>query len=122
MPATLADFRAQFPDEPFASTPDAKVQRLLNVALSLHSVNETATLYCAAHLLALMAEEDATSLEPDGGAGVVEQESIGPRTVGYVTQAQGDKRRAFYATTAYGRMFLALEERTPTHAMGILVA
>ena len=122
MALTVTSFRSIFPDEPFASVSDAKVESYIEVALKIHTRDELATLYCTAHLLALDIERDEPTLEPDGGAGVVESEGIGPRQIGYVTQATGDKRRAFFAPTTYGRTFLVLEERHPKVALGTLVA
>ena len=39
----------------------------------------------------------------------------------FLTQAGDDERRAFYVTTAYGRRFLALEDRNPRSRIGARV-
>ena len=124
--ATVADFRAQFPDPPFETVDDARISAVLTEALDIHDVNEMATLYCAAHLLALEAEQkDAQGnprLEPDGGAGVIEKEKVGPTDISYITQAGDEVWRAFFATSAWGRRFLTLEDRTPRVGLGFIVA
>ena len=126
MALSISDFREQFPAPAFELTSDAEITRALYDALLLHSINETATLYCAAHLLALKAEyvdELGRAVDtPDGGSGVVKSEKLGPRQIQYMTMAGDDERRVFYATTPYGRMFLALEARVPRVAFGVLTA
>lgn len=125
MVATLSDFREWFPGPPFDALTDDTVTRSLNEALIFHDEREEATLYLTAHLLALDVEagdaETRNGIAPDGGAGVVTSETIGPRTIGYLTQAGKNERRAFFATTPYGRRFLALEDRTPRYGIGAIV-
>ena len=118
---TVGSFRDMFPAQIFTSISDDEIDAALKVALRLHAIDSLATLYCAAHILAVMAEAN-NDLTPDGGSGVVSSEGIGPQSQQFITQAEGDNRRAFYATTSYGRMFLALEERVPRVAMGMIVA
>ena len=119
MAITVQAFRARFPAPLFSTDTDEQIALTISDAQLLHSVNETATLYLVAHLLALNSE---TTGEPDGGAGVVTKEKIGPKDITYLTDAGTDERRAFYATTSFGRRFLALEDRTPRVALGCLVA
>lgn len=119
MAADLATFqelfgKTKFPDE------DAIRERLIE-ARQIHNVRTLATLYCAAHLLTLDAEND----EPhDGGSGVVSEEGMGPRRVSYVTQAsaEGTARAAFFGTTSYGRRFLALEGGAARARFGAFVS
>ena len=130
MAADLAAFRSQFPEFKVADYDDVIVNRVLTEAKILHSIQELATLYCAAHILVLEQEkydeQGNLKLAPDGGSGVVSKETIGPRTIEYVTQA-GDpqdrhsRRRAFFAGTVYGRFFLELEARTPRYGIGAMV-
>ena len=119
MAVDVAAFRSRFPDPLFTTASDEAVALAICDAQLLHDRDETATLYLAAHLLALDAEQTGA---PDGGAGVVTQERIGPRTITYLTDAGDDERRAFYATTSFGRRFLALEDRNPYVGLGTLVA
>ena len=126
MVATLSDFREYFPGPPFTNLDDASVARALNEALLLHCVREEATIYLTAHLLALDVESaehvERNGLAPDGGSGVVTEEAVGPRRFTFLTQAGESERRAFYATTPYGRRFMALEDRTPGVMIGAFVA
>ena len=119
MALTLAGFRARFPAPLFSTATDEQIALAISDAQLLHSINETAALYLTAHLLALDSE---ITDKPDGGAGVVTKEKIGPRQIDYLTDAGADERRAFYATTIFGRRFLALEARTPRVALGLLTA
>ena len=119
MALTVEAFRARFPAPLFSTTADEQVALAICDAQLLHSINETAVLYLSAHLLALGSE---TTGEPDGGAGVVTKEKLGPKDITYLTDAGEDERRAFYATTSFGRRFLALEDRTPRVALGCIVA
>ena len=117
---TVAEFRAQLPE--FASTtdyPDVQVTAKIRLARLLHDIRKTAIIYLAAHLFAI--EEENTG-KADGGAGVVASEKIGPRQVAYLTQADGSARRAFYATSSYGRMFLALADTSARASVGARVA
>ena len=113
--ATLSKFRTQFPE--FAATVDADVERWLAEASSLHSVNDVATLWCAAHLLALAI---ATGLQPDEGAGEVKEETIGPKSLIFKTQAEAGWE-VFFTRSSYGRHFLLLERRTPAVGFSVRV-
>ena len=120
---TVAEFRAQFPtDFPVATYPDAVITARIAEARQIHAVRKPATLYLTAHLIAIDAENTG---EPDGGSGVVTSEKIGPRQVAYATQAGGTERskarRAFFATTSYGRRFLMLADTSPRAAIGARV-
>ena len=121
---TVAEFRAQFPTAfPVATHPDTLIEARISEARQIHAVRKLATLYLTAHLIAVDAENTG---KPDGGSGVVTSEKIGPRTVNYATQAGGgregtDKRRAFFATTSYGRRFLVLADTSPRAAIGARV-
>ena len=115
---TLEDFRARFPE--LSSTADALVEVTIDDARDIHDRRSLATLYCAAHLIALIPEQTG---QVDGGSGVVASEGIGPQRVSYITQATGDDnaRKAFFATTFYGRRFLLEEGRNPRTAIGATV-
>jgi len=120
--ATLVDFRTQFPE--FADTADADnrqrdadVEAALERAEGLWALSDIGTLYVAAHILALAAEAKGAA---DGGSGVVISERVGPQSVTYMTQAGGgpeggDPDRVWYATTTYGRAFLAFRAVTPEY-------
>ena len=121
-------FREQFPDTlAFRNVAQADIEKALAEAMMLHAKRNLATLYCAAHLLALEHEhydglrrrKDA----PDGGAGVIASEGIGARRISYLTQlgANSEGWKSFFATSPYGRHFLALEARTPGAMIGARV-
>ena len=99
--------------------PDSRINAAVTNARLIHDIRKQAVLYLAAHFLAIEAENTAA---PDGGAGVVSSEKIGPRSVTYVTQAKGKASRSFFATTSYGRIFLALADTSPRAAVGARVA
>ena len=113
---TVAEFREKFPE--FSTTDNDTVSQLITEAYVITDVSRTATLYCIAHLAALMAE---TTAKLDGGSGVVKSETIGPRKIEYMTQATTE-REAFFAITAYGRRVLRIESRTPRAVMSVVVA
>ena len=118
---SIAEFRAYFPNA-FPAVDDATLQRTINESLLIHSASEEANLYLIAHLLAMQTEWADT---PDGGAGVVVKESIGPRSIDYATLAGSgsstDMYKSFFAGSAYGRMFLILEQRTPRTGIAAMV-
>ena len=116
----LTGFREWFSEEPFTSLDDSSITRALTEALQIHDKNPLATLYCAAHLLALDAD-NPSEIAADGGAGVITQERIGPKSLTYMTQVNGRARDAFFATSKYGRRFLLLEQRTPRSGIGAIV-
>ena len=102
----LTWFREEFPE--FDDVIDQSVETWLGHAAEIHSLSKTATLYLAAHLVALDREESGQVV--DHGAGVITSETIGPKSVTYMNQARsGDE--VFFARTEYGRLFLTLERR-----------
>ena len=120
MPApTVAEFRAQFPASFLDPTyPDATVEARIAEARQIHAVRKLATIYLTAHLLAVDAEATGAL---DGGSGVVKSEGEGPRKVTYQNQSDGMPNRAFFATTSYGRRYLALVASSPRGAIGARV-
>lgn len=124
---TVSEFKRRFKaftysDGGESGHSDQDVQGAIDEAREFHNVKPLATLNCAAHLLAIGAEDSAS---PDGGSGVVISEGVGPKRVQYATQVGGsfdaDGKAAFFATTSYGRKFLSLETRTPRRAIGAMV-
>ena len=115
---TVTSFRAQFPQSThFPDATEAQIESALEEACILHSLRELATLYLTAHLLAIDSEHTG---KPDGGSGIVSMERIGPRTINYLNQIEGAGRKAFFASTSYGRRFLELEARTPRYGIGAM--
>ena len=117
MTLDVAGFRAQIPGV-FADQSDADITASINEALLISDVLEEATLYLAAHLMAVKTEWQST---PDGGSGVVAKETIGPRSIEYMTTAGESERRAFFSTTPFGRMYMTLEDRTPRAGIGAMI-
>ena len=109
-PPTVDRFRQEFPEFAAEEHADAVVQRALNNAFEMHSLKALATLYLAAHLVAIGEEHTG---QPDGGSGEIIEERTGPFTQKFTPQGGKDGKGAFYARTSYGRMFLELERRTP---------
>ena len=116
----LAEWRTQFPE--LAGKSDDAVTRASRFALELSSNTQQQLYLCTAHVVVLDAERQDT---PDGGSGVVVSEGEGGARVAYLTQAQtGNEdaaKRAFYASTFYGRMLLALEDRSPLGGVPMVV-
>lgn len=103
----LPDFRLRFTE--FAAETDDKILLYLGDALDIFSACPTATLYLAAHLLALDTEYGTGIKGVDGGLGEVQSESIGPKSVSYKTQAAKESD-TFYTSTPYGRRYLMERE------------
>lgn len=129
---TLAEFRQRFPeftytaaagDEPASGVSDSVISPLIAQAYEISDTSAEASVYCLAHLVSLEVERltDASNGAPDGGAGVVKAETIGPRRIDYMTQASKG-REAFFEPTFYGRRVLTLESRTPEAVIGVVVA
>ena len=71
MAADVQTFKSRFPE--FTGDIDPEIELVLDEAFLIHDIRELATLYCAAHLLALNSEQSGN---PDGGSGVVGQETL----------------------------------------------
>ena len=99
-----------------AERTSTQVVNALNEAWRIASSTSDAQLWCAAHLLALTSEETGVA---DGGGGIVTSESLGPHSVSLMADADGP-REAFFATSHYGRMLLAVESRTPRLAASVV--
>lgn len=111
MAVTVSGFRARFGDR-FSDETDDDIEAALETAVLIHALNDTATAYLAAHLLVTDLPDAAEA--HDGGSGVVQSERIGPRTISYVNMVADGERKAWFATSEYGRRFLILEDRTPS--------
>lgn len=107
---TTAHLREEVPA--LASVAEDVLSRALIVALEIHTLSPLATVYCAAHLVSLWADEDASTNPAgvDDRGGVVIAETAGPIEAEYMPQAEGG-HEVFFARTPYGRMFLMLERR-----------
>ena len=103
----LPSFRVRFPE--FSGETDDRVILYLADALQIFSTCQPATLYLAAHLLALDTDYGPGGQGVDGGMGEIQSESIGPKSVSYKTQAAKESD-TFYTTTPYGRRFLMERE------------
>lgn len=110
---SATDLRRRFPEFGAAAHDDAALTQALRTAREITSVSSEATLYCAAHILTLRADERARQ---DGGSGVVAQERIGPKWTMYKTQAMNNSE-VFFETSSYGRMVLTLESRNPKRVL-----
>ncbi len=110
LPAEIRDRFPEFLSE--VTYPDEVITALGTVALRISSVSQEAVTYLVAHLLTLEAEKSVT---PDGGSGVITSEGLGPKSASYMNQAT-DGREVFFERSAYGRMFLTLERRSPKRA------
>ena len=116
MSLDAAGFRERIPGI-FADRTDTEIAVAIDEARLISDVLEEATLYLAAHLIAVKSEWQST---PDGGSGVVSKETIGPRSIEYMTTAGESERRAFFSTTPFGRMYMTLEDRTPRAGIGAM--
>lgn len=106
---SVVELRERYPG--FGGRGDAEIEGALAEARALSDHTATLTSLCAAHLLALGPVD--LGAQPDGGLGELASERVGPYQASYRTVAGQGGRETFFATTAYGRRFLALEARTP---------
>ena len=102
-----AAVRAKIPELTVQAYPDAAVTAAIGTAKQIAAATDEIWLHCTAHLLVL-----PRTTVVDGGRGEVKSELEGPKQVQYMTQAR-DERDVFFSTTAYGRLVLMLEERSP---------
>ena len=108
---TATNFRERYSEFAADTYPDATITGAIATAMQISNVSEEAILACTAHLLTIRAQETG---KIDGGAGEVQWEMQGRRQVQYVTMAkQGGDRASFFTTTAYGRLFLTLQDAAP---------
>lgn len=111
---SIPEFRAAFPE--FGSTADGPIEDALEEGLVHHSATLKGQLLVAAHLLAL-------SQESTGGSGSsvltgdVASVSVAGQSVSVVPQSERG-RDAFYASTRYGRRYLALRRSRSTGVTG----
>ena len=103
---TVSDVRTAFPELDSATYPDASVAAAINVARSIAAATTEIWLHCTAHLLTLPRQAKV-----DGGAGEITGAGLGPQQNQYKTMADTG-RDVFFTTTPYGRLVLALEERS----------
>ena len=116
-PITVEEFRRFFPE--FDSISDEAIQLRINAATAIFCTNSDATLYLAAHLLALDIANnvgglgDSSGGSLDGGSGVHTAESVGDVSVSMQPMTERNEDN-FYATTPYGRQYLAFRNTTPS--------
>lgn len=116
VPPTASDLKARFPE--FTSVPDATVNLIL--AEAINAVGETwlerdrfpATLYLAAHMLAMEGEPGRSAGGTGGGvSGPVRRRKVGDVETEFAGFGRTDglgRTDAGYELTAYGRQFLRL--------------
>ena len=103
-------FRQEFQE--LAEKPDADVGKALKLALQIHAVRQDATLYLAAHLLAMAQLQEvnkAGNIPIDGGGFIKVSESMAGQTIAF-QNPDATERSALLGTTSYGRTFLLLEK------------
>lgn len=110
---TLAEFRATFASH---GATDETITAAIDVAYSIYALSKRACLHLAAHIIELAT---AHTGEVDGGAGEVVSETIGQKKTEFQQQAM-DAGEAFYTTSKYGRLFLAIKKARPS-GMGMRV-
>ena len=109
-PATLLPkFRASFSE--LANKENADVLQALKLALQIHAVREDATLYLAAHLLAMAQDQkvNAAGTISTGGGFITSMEQMAGQMVQY-QNPDITMRSAVLGTSSYGKMFLVLEK------------
>lgn len=110
---TVATVRSRFAE--FASRTDTEIQQAAASALAISAVSEEATLHLTAHLLALSGEQTG---EADGGAGEVNSEATGSRSVSYAPMAETGVM-TWWTTTPYGRIAWMLQAASPAFAVSL---
>jgi len=116
VPPTAADLKARFSE--FAAVPDTLVNLILAEAQAqvgetwLERDRKPATLYLAAHLLAMEGEPGRSAGGTGGGvSGPVKRRKVGDvetEFAGFGVAGGGAATDASYEMTAYGRQFLRL--------------
>lgn len=116
----LVDFRVRLPE--FVATADSVVEFALGDALLIYALCDTGVLYLAAHILTLHAESGvgSTGGTVDGGDGETTSESAGGVSASFKAMADTGSE-AFFATTAYGRMFLTIRKTSVGHAFSVRI-
>ena len=113
MAVDLADFRARFAQ--FDPISDETVQFAIDDAEVIAARTDRMWLFCAAHIVAL--EQDSTN-EADGGQGEVTEEQIGERRVKYLSMARwGEATDVWLTQTIYGRRVLMMAKTNPSIVM-----
>ena len=132
--ATVAGFRAQFPELDGLVHSNDAVEAALEEAGLIHGFRPLCQLLVAAHLLTLQARAAAVAAEGGGRGevtGAVKSDKAGPLSATYQTLASagggGESAAksaaiAYWETTLYGQRYYILEHRTPRFVVGALVA
>ena len=108
--ALLPLFRQEFQE--LTDKPNDDVRQALKLALQIHAVRQDATLYLAAHLLAMAQQQKvnaAGNISVDGGGFIKVSESMAGQMIAFENPG-ATERSALLGTTSYGRTFLLLEK------------
>lgn len=106
----LQDFRDRFPE--FAGTADDVVESALDEAHLHHSATVLGMCLVAAHLL-----EHRTTGRP-AASGEITEVTVAGQTVKSVPQSENGSE-SFYASTEYGRRYLALRKKRAVSAVAV---
>ena len=117
---TVDEFRERFGE--FSGVADEDVAEWIQFAYELSDVTRRATMYTAAHLIALdQSERPGGAMgRADDRGGTIVAESFGPKKLQYAQMAM-TAREVFYTRTPYGRMALSLENRSPSGVIGVRI-
>ena len=117
---TVSEFRDKFPEFTTDVVTDRDATQWLETAYQLSDVTREATMFTAAHLVALdRGERVAGAVAPvDELGGVIVEEAFGPKKLKFMQQAM-DGREVWYTRTAYGRLALMLEKRSPAGVISV---
>ena len=113
-------FRARFPE--FEAQMDAMLTMILTDAMAIFALSSSATLYLAAHLMALDIESElgSTGASVDGGDGEIVSDSAGGKAGSFKPMA--DKGRdTFFTTTPYGRRYITLRNACPCYRISVRI-
>lgn len=117
----LAEFRSSNFFEGFALVSDDEVTEAIELAKTIFSACERATLFLAAHLLAqLMALNNSTALDLSGGA-TYENAAVGELRATYKPNVDKPTDVDF-TTTPYGQKFIQLRNVCPRYRFALGVA
>ena len=111
---SLSRIQVRFPE--LNITNRQQVDDASDFAIKFSSFSQLVVDFVTAHILSL--EQTEKKGPPDGGSGEVSSHSMGPYSMSFVTQARGN-REVFLTRTYYGRMALALENRSPKKIISI---
>ena len=116
-PINGAAVLARFP-ELANDHPTELLDEAAKAAMQIYSLRREGALHLAAHLAVCWRWENTGVM--DGGSGVIQQETVGPKMAIYANMTGNSKegrQDGFFERTGYGRTYLILRDTSPRRMM-----